>query len=370
MNRRRVPVSRFQRGNYRWLWRWIASLLFLAWMVGCAPDTRNVVQVTTVPRDGGRGAAELGIDDSKTLEQIREAKRKAQQKEDGGLTEVIQETPNYTVREYLDYNPIANTESGRDFKVGEYDVIDITVYEEPDLTRKDLSVSADGYISFPFIGRIRVEGLSISEIEDMISRKLAEGQFLLDAHVSVTLKEVRSKKYIVLGSVQQPGTYPLQGRERVLDAISRSGGVDFEQGGKQAMLIRVQNPGTPREKKLVIRIDLNDLLKGGDQMSNLIMAHKDVLYIPKAEHFYIIGQVQSPGSYPYMDKEITLVEAISRAGGFTPIAARNRTRIIRMEKNQEKIIEVKVDAITQAGKKGQDILVQPGDVIVVPESMF
>ena len=68
--------------------------------------------------------------------------------------------------------------------------------------------------------------------------------------------------------------------------------------------------------------------------------------------------------------DITLVEAISMAGGFTKIAARNRTRIVRMEDGIEKIIVVKVDAITRAGKKGQDILLRPGDVIVVPESFF
>jgi polysaccharide export outer membrane protein len=58
------------------------------------------------------------------------------------------------------------------------------------------------------------------------------------------------------------------------------------------------------------------------------------------------------------------------AGGFTRIAARNRTRIIRIEDRVEKIIEVKVDAITDAGKKIQDVIIQPDDIIVVPESFF
>ncbi|NVM20671.1 MAG: hypothetical protein HWN68_02685 [Desulfobacterales bacterium] len=58
------------------------------------------------------------------------------------------------------------------------------------------------------------------------------------------------------------------------------------------------------------------------------------------------------------------------AGGFTPIAARNRTRIIRVENGVEKVIEVKVDAITSAGKKIQDVIIRADDVIVVPESFF
>ena len=59
-----------------------------------------------------------------------------------------------------------------------------------------------------------------------------------------------------------------------------------------------------------------------------------------------------------------------KAGGFTQIAARNRTRIIRMENGEERIIEIRVDAITSDGKKGQDVRILPGDVIVVPESFF
>ena len=67
---------------------------------------------------------------------------------------------------------------------------------------------------------------------------------------------------------------------------------------------------------------------------------------------------------------IDLVEAIIMAGGFTKIASRNRTRIVRMEDGKEKIITVKVDAITKSGKKAQDIRIQPEDIIVVPESYF
>ena len=83
-----------------------------------------------------------------------------------------------------------------------------------------------------------------------------------------------------------------------------------------------------------------------------------------------IGQVKNPGSYLYQEEVITLVEAISMAGGFTPIAARNKTRIVRVEGGVEKIIQVRVDAITESGKKAQDVKILPGDVIVVPESFF
>ncbi len=325
---------------------------------GCAG--KDVVQVTTVSDDN------LG---EKEIAQIAEIKE-AEEQEDVVLENVTKDTTSYTVDEYLDSYPGAGNENSADFSVGGYDILDITVYEEPDLTLEKVRVSADGYISFPLIGRLDVDNLTTSQIENLISRELAENEIMLNAHVSVFVREYKSKQFKVMGSVKQPGSYSLKARERILDALSKTGGIDSEQAGKEAMLIRTHNPGTDKEEKIVIRIGLTKLLKGGDQVSNLLLADKDSLYIPKAESFYIMGQVVKPGSYPYLAKEITLVEAISKAGGFTPVASRNRTRIVRVEDGVNKIIQVKVDAITGAGKKGQDVLIRPGDIIVIPESFF
>ena len=346
------------------LWQNICVTLAFSFVLSCSTGG-DVVRVTTVSEGELK---KLGEKELARLAEIKEAKKR--ERNNLGLKSVIQGTPNYSIAEYLALYPDSNNPIARDYKVGGYDVLDIMVYEEPDLSRENTRVSAGGYISFPLIERIKVDGLTTSEIEELISLKLAQGQFVLDAHISITVSKYKSKQFMVLGSVKEPGTYPLQAKERVLDAISRAGGIDFEQGGKQGMIIRTENPNTNLEKKIVIRIDLSGLLKGGDQLSNLLLTDKDLLYIPKAENFYIIGQVRNPGSYPYLEKKITLVEAISKAGGFTPIAARNRTRIIRVEEGVEKIIEIKVDAITEAGKKGQDVLIKPGDVIVVPESFF
>ena len=83
-----------------------------------------------------------------------------------------------------------------------------------------------------------------------------------------------------------------------------------------------------------------------------------------------MGQVKNPGSYTFTKKDINIVEAVSMAGGFTPIASRNETRIVRNENGIEKIYEVRVDAITKGGKINQAVFVKPNDLIIVPESFF
>ena len=339
--------------------------------IGACGVGGEVVKVTTVQEGAYAG---LKKDDLARLDEIKKAR--GEEGIDDSLRNVIEETRHFSVAQYLMERPEARGPAGGDYRVGGYDVLSITVYEEKDLSRGAVRVSADGYITFPLIGRIKVDDRTTSEIEKLISLKLAEEQYLLDAHVSVMVTGYNSKRFLVLGAVEKPGSYSLQARERVLDAVSKAGGIRrsrdsyYEQAGKKGMIIRTENPGTDQERKIVINLDLEGLLKGRDQISNIFLAEKDVLFIPTAEHFYIIGQVRRPGSYPLTDKEITLVEAIGMAGGFTRIAARNRTRIIRVEDGVEKIIEVKVDAITDAGKRIQDVVIQPHDVIVVPESFF
>ena len=337
----------------------------LALFIGACGVGGEVVKVTTV-QDGSY--AGLKKHDLAKLDEIK--KVRGDKGINDTLKNVIEETRHFSIAQYLMQHPEAKGASGGDYRVGGYDVLSIIVYEEKDLSREAVRVSADGYISFPLIGRIKVDDFATSEIEKLISLKLAEEQYLLDAHVSVMVTGYNSKRFLVLGAVEKPGSYSLQARERVLDAISKAGGIDFDQAGKKGMIIRTENPDTHQERKIVINLDLQSLLKARDQISNIFLADKDVLFVPTGEYFYIIGQVKNPGSYPLTDRQITLLEAISTAGGFTRIAARNRTRIIRLEDGVEKIIEVKVDAITDTGKKIQDVIIQPDDVIVVPESFF
>ena len=344
--------------------RLIVVLIF-AVSPGACVTGGEVVRVTDVQ------ASPSAILKAEELEKLEEIKRATgAEKPDHKLSMVIEGTPHFTVTEYLETHPEARETATQNYRVGGYDVLSLTVYEENDLSRGAVRISADGYITFPLIGRLKVANLTTGEIEKLISRRLAEEDYLLDAHVSVMVTQFMSKRFLVLGTVGSPGSYPLQGQERVLEAISKAAGVHSEKAGKKAMIIRTENPGEAQKKRIVITIDLQSLLKGEDQISNLRLANEDVIYIPPAEYFYIIGEVRSPGSFVVPDGEITLVEAIGMAGGFTRIAARNRTRIIRVENGVEKVIEVKVDAITRAGKKIQDVVIQPNDVIVVPESFF
>jgi polysaccharide biosynthesis/export protein len=357
----------------------LAISLFLVFLLMACASGGQVVSVTDV----GNSDAPLKYVDLKQeeLERIKKLKKTVLPKEqDSGesvLTDILQKSTSYTVAEYLAKYPAAKTAIS-DYKVGGYDVLSIIVYEEKDLSRESVRVTAEGYITFPLIGRIRVADLTTTEIEKLIAGMLAEKEYLLDAHVSVMVVKYEGRKFAALGAIANPGQYPLQARERVLDGISKAGGLasSKQSGGREepqaqeGMIIRTLNQGKPTEEKIVINFDLHGLLKGRDPIANILLAENDVIYIPSADFFYIIGEVKNPGSYAFTKKEISIVEAISMAGGFTHIAARNKTRIVRVEDGKEKIYEVSMDAITKSGKMIQAVQIKPNDLIVIPESFF
>lgn len=344
------------------------AILFLA---GCSPfiSSGEVVNITEV-KEGV--FSRLTPEERDTISNLRKISTQSPSKSSLLPEEVTQI---YSVEEFLRTYPEYAKQINVNYKVGSHDLISITIYDEGDLTREAIRVSGDGKITFPLIGRLHVEGLATNEIEDLIARNLAEGQYLLDAQVTVMVQLYESKKYSVLGAVRQSGIFPYKAQEQLLDAICIAGGVNFDTAGDTAIITRtmpfVKNQeASAKSNKIVIHVGLEKLLKGNDHISNLPLFEADSIYIPEAELFYILGEVNSPGSYKITEKDMTVVEAIGTAGGFTPIANRKKTRIIRVEDNVEKVITVNIDAITGAGRKIQDVIISPGDIIVVPESFF
>ncbi len=104
---------------------------------------------------------------------------------------------------------------------------------------------------------------------------------------------------------------------------------------------------------------MESLVEKGDASQNIMIMNGDSIYVPKADMIYITGEVKKPDAYKY-EKDITIIKAITLAGGFTKIAKKGGVRIIRKVDGEEKIIKrVKMDKP-----------VLPDDVIVVPESFF
>jgi polysaccharide export outer membrane protein len=241
-----------------------------------------------------------------------------------------------------------------DYVVGAEDVLKITVYNYPDLTTTE-RVSGEGVITIPLIGEIKVAGMTTDRVAKAIAEKLADG-FIVDPNVSVFVLEFRSKKAIVMGQVNKPGIYMLTGNTTFLELLSLAGGLTKDAGSK-ATIKRKTSDGTKGEG--IITIDLKKLIEEGDTSLDVSLMDGDNVYIAKAGVFYLTGEIKTPAAYKYEDG-LTLIKAVTMAGGFTDKASPGRIRIIRKIDNKEKVIQ----------KAEMDEPVLPEDIIIVPESFF
>jgi polysaccharide export outer membrane protein len=259
--------------------------------------------------------------------------------------------------------------ASQDYKIGPRDILKITVYEEPDLT-KTVRVTTLGMISFPLLGNIKVAGLTVTELERKLTELLAK-DYLVDPQLSVFIEGYHSKKVFVLGAVNKPGAYELTGDATILELISRAGGITKE-GGNSLIVLRTRFDAETGANQVVsepIVVDLDKLLVKGDISQNIMAQDKDIIHIPKADSIFVFGEVKNPGSFKLEDKAITVLQAVTMAGGLTRIAAPGRTKIIRIDGGEEKTILANLKEIMN-GDKSQDIVLQAEDMVIVPESFF
>lgn len=158
------------------------------------------------------------------------------------------------------------TPDSDDYRLGPLDVIEVSVFQVPELT-KSVQINSSGLISLPLIGTVRAGGRTISEIEREIEQRLGE-KYLESPQVSILVTEYTSQRITVEGAVNGPGIYPIAGRTTLLQAIALAKGPDRTADESGVMIFRTT--GNAREAAVfdlgAIRSgDAPDpVLKGGD----------------------------------------------------------------------------------------------------------
>jgi polysaccharide export outer membrane protein len=251
-------------------------------------------------------------------------------------------------------------QSVTDYQIGAQDVLTIQVFDQADLGGK-YTVETDGTFSFPLIGRVRAGGLSLRALEAELKIKLADGYFR-NPQVTVAIEQYRSQRVFVMGEVRAPGPVPLTGGMTLIEALSRAGSTMPTASGEVAVVRGTQGskapvlPG-PDAGSEVFRASIRDL-ESGSLSQNIELRDGDTIFVPRAETAYVFGQVKNPGGYA-LQKDTTVLQALSLAGGVGENGAMNRVRIVRIVAGVKTELKVSLTDV-----------VKPGDTIIVPERYF
>ena len=161
---------------------------------------------------------------------------------------------------------------GQDYRIGAEDVIEVSVWKEPDFSR-EVVVRPDGKISLPVLGDVQAEGLTPETLTEYLEEAFA--QYIKTPKVSVIVRQINSLKIYVLGQVQTPGVFPLQGEMTLLQAIAQAGG--FAEWAKKGdvILLRKTNEGDQR-----IVVNLNKVIRGKEGGEDVRLQSGDKIIVP------------------------------------------------------------------------------------------
>jgi polysaccharide export outer membrane protein len=237
--------------------------------------------------------------------------------------------------------------------LGPGDVIKVNVYGNPDMTT-ETRVSDSGTITFPLIGQVHVGGLGLAAAEQRIAADLEHGGYLKKPAVTITVTQVQSQQVSVLGLVNRPGRYPLEGGKRnLIDVLAQAGGIAAD-GGDTVRLIRTRDGKTS-----TATVDVIDMVRTGRLDRDYDLAANDVIYVERAPRVYIYGEVQRPGMFR-LERGMTVDQALSAGGGLTLRGTERGMEIKRRDAT---------GALRTVDAHHGDAL-QPDDVVYVKESWF
>lgn len=242
--------------------------------------------------------------------------------------------------------------AAEDYHLGGGDTVNITVYEQPDLTTVARISQDDGTITFPLIGEVEVAGLSPEEAGRKISKLLKQGGYIKVPQVSLKVQEFGSHKVPVMGQVKNPGEYLLKGESRVADLITQAGGLK-ENAADIIVVVKNENGKSVKYQVDVLRF------YEGDMSQNIEVSSGDFVLVPKMNSFYIHGEVTRPGSYR-LGRGMTVMQALSVGGGLT---GRGSLKGIKVTRNMG-------DGSTEKLDLELTDTLKPDDVLFVKERLF
>lgn len=244
-----------------------------------------------------------------------------------------------------------------DYTITVGDKLAINILEEPEYSTEAV-VRPDGIITLRNGGDIVARGLTPAQLQDEVAKKLRE--LIRNPAVTVTVSQFNNTKAFILGGGVKTGSVDVTACPsllQLLTGIEDMAGADLRKGS----LLR---DGKPLKEDLYA-------LYWGDTAQDVPLKPGDTVVIPPAagKGVYVVGAVAAPKTVPYREG-MTLLEAVLEAGGFNKFASPNKTKIVRRENGEEKIIKVKADRLIHDGDLSQNIPLKSGDLVIVEEGFF
>lgn len=249
-----------------------------------------------------------------------------------------------------------------DYVLAPDDVVVMNIWQEKDLSNKEMQITSQGNITVPYINDvIKAAGLTSPELADRIAAEYVKADILKDPKVEIALIKRHEMFVMVFGQVTRSGAIPFKEGYTITSAIAQAGSYTASAQLENATLTR---KGTDKP----VPIDLRKLYRDGDRSQDLLLQEGDVIHIPEdtVNRYYVLGEVRSPGLY-FLKDNASVLSAVSQAGGPTERGSLKGTMVVRGDAKTPQRINVDLNKLAK-GNVAEDVKLLPGDVIYVPET--
>jgi polysaccharide export outer membrane protein len=262
------------------------------------------------------------------------------------------------------------------YVLGVGDQISVWALSAEEISDKPIPIGPSGFVNFPMVGRVRVTGLTVEELEAELNTKLSV--YIKEPQVTVTVTQYSSKPVSLIGAVKNPGVHQIERPLTLVETLSLAGGLAGNAGPKVKITRRQEwgslpLPGAEPDVSggfSVAELYLSEIIEARNPEKNILVQPHDVITVPSADTVYIIGAVLKPGAFLLADRDnVSVLTALSMAGGVDrKIAAAKSARILRQQPDQAERAEIAVNVQDILDGRSADQFLQAEDILFVPDS--
>jgi polysaccharide export outer membrane protein len=306
----------------------------------------------------------------------------------GSAQQAVLETPQQ-VNDRIRQMSAAARLTPHDYVLGNGDLLDLDVFDVKELSR-EVRVSQTGSIGIPLVPvRLHVAGLTEVQAQQKIAEVLEANGLVSHADVSLTVRERKSKPITVVGAVGHAMVYQADRPVSILEVLAEAGGVATD-AGDTVIVTRpaAEPPADPSEPPAIgpevalpdasseppllnntITINLNELMETGNVTNNIVLQAGDIVTVPHSGIVYVLGAVGRPGGFVLANDRghMSTLKVLALAGGLNHTAKSDRAVIVRKDtQGQQHEVAVNLKKVMQ--RQEEDVLLQPSDILYVPNS--
>ncbi len=271
--------------------------------------------------------------------------------------------------------PTANQAQFRpNYVLGPGDQIIIRAADAEEMSDKPFRIDSDGFVTLPLVGKVRVGGLNLDQLEAELVARLKV--YIRNPQVTVSVAQYRAEPVFFVGAFKSPGIYPLQGRHTLVEMLAAEGGLQ-PTAGRRIKLTRRQEMGPiplpnaavdPVAKTTSVEISLGSLEESVNPAEDIVLQPFDVISVERAEVVYVSGDVMRGGAIELGERDfLTVLQVLSLSGGIGPEGSQ-KVRVLRPIINSGRRAEIDVDVKKILNGQANDFPLLSNDMLFVPHA--